>query len=97
MRRPSGYESSRGSTRFDPSVSLVIFESLAHEGVVRLMTDPAGRLQKIAGGKRNSDIASLLFISEEIKRTIKHIMQKLGASDRTGAVAIGIRRGLIHL
>ena len=55
-------------------------------------------LQKVAGGNRNSDIAALLFISEEtVKGHIKHIMEKLGASDRTEAVAIGIRRGIIHL
>jgi DNA-binding NarL/FixJ family response regulator len=55
-------------------------------------------LQKVAGGNRNSDIAALLFITEEtVKGHIKHIMEKLGASDRTEAVAIGIRRGIIHL
>lgn len=55
-------------------------------------------LQKIAGGNRNSDIAALLFISEEtVKGHVKHIMEKLGASDRTEAVAIGVRRGIIQL
>ncbi len=55
-------------------------------------------LQKVAGGNRNRDIAALLFISEEtVKGHIKHIMEKLGASDRTEAVAIGMRRGFIHL
>jgi len=55
-------------------------------------------LQKIAGGNRNGDIAALLFISEEtVKGHGKHIMEKLGANDRTEAVAIGIRRGIIHL
>jgi DNA-binding NarL/FixJ family response regulator len=55
-------------------------------------------LKKIAGGNRNSDIAALLFISEEtVKGHIKHIMEKLGAGDRTEAVAIGVRRGIIQL
>src|ERR1700677_2093747 len=55
-------------------------------------------LQKLAGGSRNSEIAACLFISEEtVKGHIKHIMEKLDASDRTQAVAIGIRRGFIHL
>ena len=41
--------------------------------------------------------AALLFISEEtVKGHVKHIMGKLGASDRTEAVAIGIRRGIIQ-
>jgi len=55
-------------------------------------------LRRIAGGNRNRDIAELLFISEEtVKVHIKHIMEKLGASDRTQAVAIAVRRGIIQL
>ena len=55
-------------------------------------------LGQIAGGNRNRDIAEKLFITEEtVKVHIKHIMEKLGASDRTQAVAIGLRRGIIHL
>jgi DNA-binding NarL/FixJ family response regulator len=55
-------------------------------------------LNQIAGGNRNRDIAEKLFISEEtVKVHIKHIMEKLGASDRTQAVAIGTRRGIIQL
>lgn len=55
-------------------------------------------LQQIAGGNRNRDIAEKLFITEEtVKVHIKHIMEKLGASDRTQAVAIAVRRGIIQL
>ena len=55
-------------------------------------------LQQISGGNRNRDIADKLFISEEtVKVHIKHIMEKLGANDRTQAVAIAIKRGIIHL
>jgi len=55
-------------------------------------------LQQIAGGSRNRDIAEKLFITEEtVKVHVKHIMEKLGASDRTQAVAIGVRRGIIQL
>jgi DNA-binding NarL/FixJ family response regulator len=55
-------------------------------------------LRHIAGGNRNRDIAELLFISEEtVKVHIKHIMEKLGATDRTQAVAIAVRRGIIQL
>ncbi|HVO64744.1 MAG TPA: response regulator transcription factor [Terriglobales bacterium] len=55
-------------------------------------------LSEIAGGNRNRDIAEKLFITEEtVKVHIKHIMEKLGASDRTQAVAIGVRRGIIQL
>lgn len=52
----------------------------------------------ISGGNRNRDIADQLFIAEEtVKVHIKHIMEKLGASDRTQAVAIAIRRGIIQI
>jgi DNA-binding NarL/FixJ family response regulator len=55
-------------------------------------------LNQIAGGNRNRDIAEKLFITEEtVKVHIKHIMEKLGANDRTQAVAIGVRRGIIQL
>jgi len=55
-------------------------------------------LQLVGGGNRNRDIAEQLFISEEtVKVHIKHIMDKLGARDRTEAVSIGIRRGIIQL
>jgi DNA-binding NarL/FixJ family response regulator len=55
-------------------------------------------LRLVADGSRNRDIAEKLFISEEtVKVHIKHIMEKLGASDRTQAVAIAVRRGIIQL
>jgi len=55
-------------------------------------------LDQIARGNRNRDIAEKLFITEEtVKVHIKHIMEKLGANDRTQAVAIGVRRGIIEL
>ena len=55
-------------------------------------------LRHVASGNRNRDIAKRLFISEEtVKVHIKHIMEKLSASDRTQAVAIAVRRGIIQL
>jgi DNA-binding NarL/FixJ family response regulator len=55
-------------------------------------------LRRIADGSRNRDIAEKLFITEEtVKVHIKHIMEKLGAADRTQAVSIGVRRGIIQL
>lgn len=55
-------------------------------------------LAKISEGNRNVDVAAALFISEEtVKGHVKHIMEKLGASDRTEAVAIAHRRGIIRL
>jgi DNA-binding NarL/FixJ family response regulator len=76
----------------------VAAQLMEHLGAETLSRREIEVLQKVAAGNRNSDIATLLFISEEtVKGHIKHIMEKLGASDRTEAVAIGIRRGFIHL
>ena len=55
-------------------------------------------LKQVAAGNRNRDIAEVLSISEEtVKVHIKHIMDKLGAKDRTQAIAIAVRRGIIEL
>ena len=55
-------------------------------------------LRHVASGNRNREIGERLFISEEtVKVHIKHIMEKLGANDRTQAVAIAVRRGIIQL
>jgi DNA-binding NarL/FixJ family response regulator len=55
-------------------------------------------LAQVATGNRNKEIGERLFISEEtVKVHVKHIMEKLGASDRTQAVSIAVRRGIIRL
>jgi DNA-binding NarL/FixJ family response regulator len=55
-------------------------------------------LRYVSEGNRNREIAKKLFISEDtVKAHLKHIMEKLGASDRTEAMAIAARRGFIQL
>ena len=55
-------------------------------------------LRLVAAGNRNRNIGEILSISEEtVKVHIKRIMGKLGAADRTEAVTIGVRRGIIEL
>ena len=55
-------------------------------------------LQQVAAGHRNRDIAAKLFIAREtVKVHMKHIMDKLGANDRTQSVTIAARRGIIQL
>jgi DNA-binding NarL/FixJ family response regulator len=84
-----------GKKHIPPEVVAHLAEHLGDETLSKREIEV---LEKIAGGNRNSDIAALLFISEEtVKGHIKHIMEKLGASDRTQAVAIGVRRGIIQL
>jgi DNA-binding NarL/FixJ family response regulator len=84
-----------GKKQVPPEVAARLVEHLGDETLSEREIEV---LRKIAGGNRNIDIAALLFISEEtVKGHIKHIMEKLGAGDRTEAVAIGIRRGIIQL
>ena len=84
-----------GKKHIPAEVAAHLVEHMGEESLSKRELDV---LAKIAGGNRNSDIAHLLFISEEtVKGHVKHIMEKLGASDRTEAVAIGIRRGFIQL
>ena len=55
-------------------------------------------LRLIASGNANKLIADQLSISEEtVKSHVTNILSKLGANDRTHAVTIGLRRGIIDL
>lgn len=84
-----------GKKRVPAEVASHLAEHLSDEA---LTTREIDVLRHISGGNRNRDIADRLFISEEtVKVHVKHIMEKLGASDRTEAVAIAVRRGIIQL
>src|SRR5579864_240530 len=55
-------------------------------------------LRLISGGNANKAIAAQLSITEEtVKGHVKNILAKLGANDRTHAVTIGLKRGIIDL
>ena len=55
-------------------------------------------LRFAARGLRNKDIARLIGRTEDtVKVHLKHLMEKLGAADRTEAVTVALRRGIIHL
>jgi DNA-binding NarL/FixJ family response regulator len=84
-----------GKKRIPPQIAAQLAEHVADEALTSREIEV---LSHLAGGNRNRDIADKLFITEEtVKVHIKHIMEKLGASDRTQAVAIGLRRGITHL
>jgi DNA-binding NarL/FixJ family response regulator len=84
-----------GKKRIPPQLAAQLAEHMSDED---LTSREIQVLNHIAGGNRNRDIADKLFITEEtVKVHIKHIMEKLGASDRTQAVAIAVRRGIIEL
>jgi len=55
-------------------------------------------LSLIAAGNSNKLIADQLCISEDtVKGHVKSILSKLGANDRTHAVTMGLKRGIIEL
>jgi two-component system NarL family response regulator len=55
-------------------------------------------LKLIAGGKSNKEIATALFVSEgTIKTHVLNIHHKLGVDDRTQAVVVAIRRGILRV
>ena len=55
-------------------------------------------LTLVAAGNRNCDIGDQLCIAEEtVKVHLRHIREKVGAKDRTQAIAIALRRGIIRL
>jgi len=84
-----------GKKRIPPEIAARLAEHYSDEV---LSVREIEVLKHVAGGNRNREIAERLFISEEtVKVHIKHIMEKLGASDRTQAVAIAVRRGIMQL
>lgn len=84
-----------GKKRIPPEVAALLAEHVSDETLTVREKDV---LKHVADGNRNRDIAERLFISEEtVKVHVKHIMEKLGANDRTEAVTIALRRGIIDL
>ena len=84
-----------GKKCVSPEIAAGLAEHLTDEA---LSDREAEVLRYAAEGNRNRDIAQKLFIAvETVKVHMKHIMDKLGANDRTQAVAIAVRRGIIDL
>lgn len=55
-------------------------------------------LREVAAGNGNKMVAQRLAVSEEtVKAHMKNILSKLGANDRTHAVTIALRRGIIDI
>ena len=84
-----------GKRVIPPQIAMQIAEHVAEESLSQRELEV---LRHVAEGNRNRDIGDLLHISEEtVKVHLKHVMEKLGASDRTQAVAIAVRRGMMEL
>jgi DNA-binding NarL/FixJ family response regulator len=84
-----------GARRIDPDVAVALASHLNDGG---LSVREAEVLTLVASGKSNKVVAGNLGLSEEtIKGYLKSIMVKLGANDRTHAVTLAQRRGIIEL
>jgi DNA-binding NarL/FixJ family response regulator len=84
-----------GKKAIPPEIAMQLADHMSDE---TLTAREIEILQQVAEGNRNRDIADRLFISEgTVKVHLQHIMDKLGASDRTQAITIAVRRGIIHL
>ena len=83
-----------GKRRVPSAVAAHIAEHMGEEDLTAREVEV---LRQVVAGHRNRDIGENLFITEEtVKTHLKHILEKLGARDRTQAVAIAVRRGIIQ-
>ena len=84
-----------GKKRIPPEVAAELADHAAED---QLSPREIEVLRLIASGNANKLIADQLSISEEtVKSHVTNILSKLGANDRTHAVTIGLRRGIIDL
>ena len=85
----------QGMKHIEPAIALQIAH---HACDLTLTSREVEVLQRVAAGNSNKLIAKALTISEETAKTyVKSIVEKLAAHNRTHAVTIGLRRGIIEL
>jgi two-component system, NarL family, response regulator len=83
-----------GRRHIPPAIAMDIAE---HRGDDELTEREIEVLQKVAGGRSNKIAADELRISEEtVKTHMKNILAKLAARDRTHAVTIATKRGILR-
>lgn len=84
-----------GKKRVSPEVASQVAEYAADSS---LTTREIDVLQLVAQGNANKLVADRLNITEDtVKAHVRSILSKLGASDRTHAVTIALKRGIIDL
>jgi DNA-binding NarL/FixJ family response regulator len=84
-----------GKRHVPPEVAAVLAEHLGEEDLTPREVEV---LELIRDGYKNKQVADRLSISENtVNFHIKNIVEKLGANDRTHAVTIAVRRGLLEL
>ena len=85
----------KGERRVQPDVAAEIAN---HTADAALTTREIEVLRLVASGHANKEISARLCINgETTKSHIKNILAKLGAKDRTHAVSLGLRRGIISI
>lgn len=85
----------RGYRGIPPNIAAKLAE---HTPRIALTPREVEVLRLMAEGKSNSEIALALGRAEgTMKIHVRNILSKLGASDRTQAVTIALRRGILHL
>jgi DNA-binding NarL/FixJ family response regulator len=82
-----------------PSIPAEVAMQIAQHAAADALTEREVEvLQCVARGAANKEVAFRLQISEEtVKMHMKHILEKLAATDRTHAVTIALGRGIIEL
>jgi DNA-binding NarL/FixJ family response regulator len=84
-----------GQKRIPPEVAAELADHATEDSLTSREIDV---LRLIAGGNANKEIAARLSIGEEtVKSHVTNILSKLGANDRTHAVTISIKRGIIEI
>jgi len=84
-----------GQKRIPPEVAAELAEHATED---ELTSREIAVLRLIATGNANKEIAGQLSIAEDtVKSHVTNILAKLGANDRTHAVTIGLKRGIIEL
>ncbi|MDD3927228.1 MAG: response regulator transcription factor [bacterium] len=95
-----------GEALVEPSIASKLLEEFSHISNYREASEVFDELtareieilQAIADGHGNKDVASSLFISEKtVKNHLSNIFRKLQVNDRTQAVLLALRRGLINM
>jgi len=84
-----------GKKRIPPEIAV---EMAQHHSDDALTLREIEVLREVAAGNANKMVAQLLHISEEtVKAHMRSILSKLGANDRTHAVTIAVKRGIIEI
>ena len=81
-----------------PSVTTRLMDRVREPAAESLTPREIEILGLVAGGARNKEIAKELWITEiTVKTHMSHIFEKLEVADRTAAVTVALRRGILSL